>query len=178
MAVNLTNLSPQARTIIFYGAFAFIYAVYLVVVGGLFLGYASLSGAAMEAIVQYAPETLSQVSLSGELVAVLLGGVLAWTAPGRPSLFRFFLLLALSGIAWLMYLHMQALISNDVVGEVLLAGNTTPEQLPESLKTLSSFAATARGFAAATFGAVIGWNFNQTIPIAQHNAPTAPAGTQ
>lgn len=171
MGFSVSNLPPEARAGIFYSVFGVVYLVYLVVVGGLYLGYSSVSGWALETIAQYAPLSLKELSVSNEVVAALLGGVLAWTAPGRPTLKRFFVLLGLSGAAYLMYLHMQVLIGNGTVEQALLSGNTTPNQLPDSLATLTSFATTARSFAAATFGAVIGWNFNQTIPLTK-----SPAG--
>jgi hypothetical protein len=175
----MPTINPYVKDAIFYGAFLLLFVLYGVIVGGALFGRSDWSGETMVAIASMAPIILEQLSLAGEAGPFVLGAVMAWTAPRRTSNVQTVLIILLSGLLWLAYLHMQVFFDQDRRAIEVLQGTALEgdEAILSSQKTLSSFAASVRTFAAVIMAAILGLRFNDNVPAFQGAAepPAEPA---
>ena len=170
----MPTINPYVKDAIFYGAFLLLFILYAVIVGGALFGRSDWSGETMVAISSMAPIILEQLSLAGEAGPFVLGAVMAWTAPRRTSNVQTVLIIMLSGLLWLAYLHMQVFFDEPRAIEVLqgtrLEGD---EAILSAQKTLSSFAGSVRTFAAVIMAAILGLRFNDNVPAFENTQPAA-----
>lgn len=174
--IAFEKLPPLAKYLLFYGAFAALFILYGIIVVGFYL-HLDISESTMESLASWAPIVLKELSIPGELVPAVLGGLMAWTAPSRAANAQVVFLLLLSAIAWIMYLHMQIVFSTPEVRDYLLSGSVGQDHIVDTLATLSSFANNVRSFAAVVFAAILGLRFNdnQTVLLPAKQAPEQPA---
>ncbi len=158
-------VSVNPKSAIFYGVFVAVLALYGSIVGAFYLGAAELSGAIMNAIASMTPIILSDLSLPGEVTPAVLGGVMAFTAPTRTSWVQTVLLLLLSGLCWLLYLHMQVFFTTPEAATALQLADIAPAKLETALSALASFSGSVRSFAAVIFAAILGLRFNRDVPV-------------
>jgi hypothetical protein len=164
----MRTINPLVKDLIFYGAFLALFVLYAVIVGGAMFGRSDWSGETMVTISSMAPIILEQLSLPGEAGPFVLGAVMAWTAPKRTSNWQTVVIIMLSGVIWLAYMHMQVFFSEQRAIEVL-ASTRLPdnEAVLSAQKTLSSFAGSVRTFAAVIMAAILGLRFNDNVPAFQ-----------
>ena len=168
----MTQLSPGVRGGIFYGIFCLLFLAYGLIVAGAFFAPASTFGSGLITFVTMAPLALER--LPAELIPAILGGALAWTAPLRADNARTVLLMALSALVWLAFLHVQVIFrahAVDAMGMTDYVGN-----LNDALGNLEAFAVSIRNFAAVIFAATIGIRLNDAIPGAAVARPPAGIG--
>ncbi len=166
------RLPAIVKLVVFYGAFAVLYLLYVaIVVGDFFWRDASLF--VMENIATYTPIIMTDVSVPAQLLPAVLGGVMAWAAPGRAANAQLILLLLLAAIAWIMYLHMQVFFGSEIpnVRDQLLIDNVPEDQIDVTMATLSSFASNVRSFASVVFAAILGLRFNDEQAVLTPPAP-------
>jgi hypothetical protein len=158
----------RAKLVVFFGVFGLLYLYYLVVIISSMTGQSWLGARVLGMTATLGPGVMSNVSVPGEAAPLLLGATLAWAAPGKTSIMRLLFLLVVTGIGYLMYLHLGSQLSpaqRSPLQEALVADYTDEMTLPNTLTTLSSYAGSLRGFAATVFGGVIGFRFNPSAGI-------------
>lgn len=167
----------QFRLAVFFGAFGLLFAAYGLTVGPFYLGDAAFSGGFLQAIGTYGPTVKSEFSIPAEVVPTILGGVLAWAAPGQSGWLRFFALLLMSGLAYVAYLHLGTLLdpeNSDGLMQALVTGDASPEKAQQILETVTPYASAVRNFSAATVGALVGFKYNPSV--GHQRTETAPEG--
>jgi hypothetical protein len=170
-AATTTVVDPSSSVLlrrrVFYGVFAFLAIMYLVIVVAYLFEFRDVSGFVMRIIVQVAPTVMQDVPLVGDLVPAVLGGIIAATAPATASNRQLVTVLLLSLATYCMYLHMSvffAIDSDQVIQTRLLKATLAGQGLDpqEAVTTLAALASSARNFAAFVFAALIGIKFNGT----------------
>jgi hypothetical protein len=160
------TVQPAVKDIIFFGAFAVLFALYGLIVGGAFLGYTQTSTFIMISINEMTPVILENVPLPGELGPIIFGFVLGVTAPRRASLLQTLIILALGVGLWLTYFHLQYFFEKGAAkGFLLDSEEVGPGEIDGAIQTLSTFASSMRSFAGVVLSAVLGLRFNDDVQL-------------
>lgn len=158
-------MQEKIKTVIFYGVFALVFILYALIVGAPLIGFAELGGATMALIASMTPIILNSLSLPGELTPAVLGGLMAYTAPSRTSWGQTLLLVFLSGLGWLLYLHLQVYFGSEATTTALQIVDVPADKLADAVSALQSFSNSVRSFAAVIFAAILGLRFNDNAGV-------------
>lgn len=167
-------MQEQIKTVIFYGVFVLVFVLYAIIVGAPILGLTQLAGETMALIASMTPIILNSLSLPGELTPAVLGGLMAYTAPSRTSWGRTLLLVFLSGLSWLLYLHLQVYFGSEATTTALQIVDVPADKLTDAVSALQSFSNSVRSFAAVIFAAILGLRFNDNANVIKSDTVTDP----
>jgi hypothetical protein len=73
----------------------------------------------------------------------------------------------LSGLAWLLYLHLQVYLGTDAAAIALQTVDVPADKVPDAVSALQSFSNSVRSFAAVIFAAILGLRFNDNANVLQ-----------
>lgn len=148
------GLPGLLRTIVFFGLYAILIAIYLAIVPTLW-GSSEFSGAAMRTVSAAFSIITTNIPAISELAPALLAGILVVTAPSVQRTIQVLALLSLSVVTYLLYLHFQIVIHSPGLG-VDEAIGLDISQIKTVKAGLDSLTADARAFMAIIIGGLLG----------------------
>lgn len=112
-------MGSTLKSVVFFGVFAVLIIVYLLIYGTYFLGLSDLTAATVGFFLGTAPLFIKDVPVLGEYSPAVVAGLLAATAPFNKTRSIFFVAIAVSIFIYILYLHLSSFAASPTALTIL-----------------------------------------------------------